>query len=132
MDDNGWLVLTRKDGEDIWIGDDVCLRVNEIRVGKVRLMFKAPTSTRIDRAEVRRDMASECDVRFEHGGFSVYSLNSSLPWRLDAEWSPHADGWVFQTKTPRGTIYQPIGQHWIGVALGKCAESIGAAARVGR
>lgn len=132
MDDNGWLVLTRKEGEDIWIGDDVCIRVNEIRGGKVRLMFKAPTSTRIDRAEVRREMAEDYTVRFD-GSHQFTAFSKDLaPHALLAVWCWRVKGWAFRTARLGDVVEYPIGYHWLGVALAECAESIGAAARVGR
>lgn len=45
------LVLSRKMGEQIWIGDTIRLKVLEIRGGVVRLAFDAPRDVRIDREE---------------------------------------------------------------------------------
>lgn len=47
------LVLSRHKDEQIWIGD-VCVRVLEIRKGKVRLGIDAPKDVVVDRDEVRR------------------------------------------------------------------------------
>ncbi len=46
------LVLTRKLGESIVIGDEVSVRVLGIRGGQVSLGFTAPESVRIFREEV--------------------------------------------------------------------------------
>lgn len=46
------LVLTRKVGERIRIGDDVTLQVLEVRGGQVRLGLAAPPDVRIFREEV--------------------------------------------------------------------------------
>lgn len=46
------LVLTRKVGETVVIGDGVRVRVEEIRGGKVKLSFDAPDSVRILRGEL--------------------------------------------------------------------------------
>lgn len=46
------LLLGRYVGEEIRIGEDVVLRVVEIRGGKVRLGFDAPPHVAIHRAEV--------------------------------------------------------------------------------
>lgn len=46
------LVLTRKVGEKIWIGPDVCLTVVQVERGKVRLGFDAPRSVNIRRDEL--------------------------------------------------------------------------------
>jgi carbon storage regulator len=46
------LVLTRKVGDKIWIGDDICLTVVQVERGKVRLGIDAPRSVVIRRAEL--------------------------------------------------------------------------------
>jgi len=53
------LILTRKSGEVIRIGDDVVLRVLEVRGGQVRLGVEAPASVRIYREEVYRAIQRE-------------------------------------------------------------------------
>ena len=47
------LVLTRKAGERLLIGDAVAVTVVSVRGGKVRLGVSAPPEVRVDRAEVR-------------------------------------------------------------------------------
>ena len=47
------LVLTRKENEEILIGDGVRIVVVEIFGNKVRLGVVAPKSVRVDRKEVR-------------------------------------------------------------------------------
>lgn len=46
------LVLTRKVGERIRIGDEVTLQVLEVRGGQVRLGLTAPADVRIFREEI--------------------------------------------------------------------------------
>lgn len=46
------LVLSRKAGEQLRIGDDVIISVLEVRGHRVRLGIQAPGSTRIMRAEL--------------------------------------------------------------------------------
>ena len=46
------LVLTRKAGEGIWIGDDIRVRVLEVRDGKVKLGIQAPEEKGVYRDEV--------------------------------------------------------------------------------
>lgn len=46
------LVLTRKIGEAIQIGDDVTVEVLEVRGNRVRLGFSAPSSVSVHRAEL--------------------------------------------------------------------------------
>ncbi len=53
------LILTRKSGEVIRIGDDIVLRVLEVRGGQVRLGVEAPASVRIYREEVYRAIQRE-------------------------------------------------------------------------
>jgi carbon storage regulator len=50
------LILTRKVGEMIRIGDDVTIRVLEVRGSQVRLGVDAPSDVRIFREEVYRQM----------------------------------------------------------------------------
>jgi carbon storage regulator len=52
------LVLTRKTGELVRIGDDVTVRVLAIRSGQVSLGFVAPTAIKIFREEVLRMIES--------------------------------------------------------------------------
>jgi len=53
------LVLTRKVGERIRIGDDVSVQVLEVRGGQVRLGFAAPTEVRIFREEILRTVEGQ-------------------------------------------------------------------------
>lgn len=46
------LVLSRKCGETITIGDDILVKVVEIRSTRVKLAFDCPADVRIMRAEV--------------------------------------------------------------------------------
>ena len=53
------LVLTRKGGERIQIGDDIVLEILEVRQGQVRLGIQAPAHVRIYREEVVRQIREE-------------------------------------------------------------------------
>ena len=53
------LILTRKVGEVIRIGDAVTIRVLEVRGSQVRLGVDAPSDVRIFREEVYRAMQDE-------------------------------------------------------------------------
>lgn len=46
------LVLSRKFGEKIYIGDDICITIVDIDRGKIRLGIEAPRSTAIYREEL--------------------------------------------------------------------------------
>jgi carbon storage regulator len=48
------LVLRRKVGERIMIGDSIEVTILRVRGGKVRLGFTAPASIRVDREEARK------------------------------------------------------------------------------
>src|SRR5260370_42689586 len=51
--ENNMLVLTRKLGESIHIGDGVVVTVLDVRPGRIRLAIVAPLSVRIRREEQR-------------------------------------------------------------------------------
>jgi len=53
------LVLTRKIGERIFIGDDIILTVVDIERGKIRLGIEAPKEVPIWREELRPCSAEE-------------------------------------------------------------------------
>ncbi len=46
----GWLVVTRKDGEGVWIGDTL-VKVN-VKGGKVKLAINAPEDVAVVREEL--------------------------------------------------------------------------------
>lgn len=46
------LVLTRRTGQNVMIGDDVVVRVLDVRGDVVRLGIEAPRSTKVHREEV--------------------------------------------------------------------------------
>ena len=64
------LVLTRRTGEEIVIGDDIRVIVVEVQGNKVRLGVKAPASVRVDRQEVH-------DRRMQFAGDSTPALKMS-------------------------------------------------------
>ena len=55
------LVLTRKTGERIWIGDDVCVTVVKLAQGGVRLGIEAPPEMAVVREELRDQMQRSAD-----------------------------------------------------------------------
>jgi carbon storage regulator len=46
------LVLTRKSGQGIWIGDDVHVQILELRDGQVKIGIRAPQTKAVHRDEV--------------------------------------------------------------------------------
>jgi carbon storage regulator len=73
------LVLTRKVGEKINIGDDITLRVLEIDRGSVRLGIDAPRSVRVFRQEVYERIKEE-NLRSVQGRASDFFRAASL-WK---------------------------------------------------
>lgn len=55
------LVLSRRLGEKIWIGDDICITITDIDRGKIRLGIEAPRSTPVFRQEVLPLSHPACD-----------------------------------------------------------------------
>jgi carbon storage regulator len=53
------LVLSRKIGEAIMVGDNIRITVVDIRGGKVRLGFVAPEDVIVDRQEVHEKRMNE-------------------------------------------------------------------------
>lgn len=66
------LVLTRKVGEQIKIGDDIVIRVVELGKGSVRLGIEAPAQVSILRHEVYERIQKE-NVRSSQGRSSSVS-----------------------------------------------------------
>ena len=62
------LILTRKLGEVIRVGDDVTVRVLEVRGNQVRLGVEAPPAVRIYREEIYRV------IRRENEGAAITEL----------------------------------------------------------
>ena len=67
------LVLTRKLGEVIRVGDTVTVRVLEVKGNQVRLGIEAPAEVRIYREEVYRAIRKENEEAAlgENGGLDV-------------------------------------------------------------
>lgn len=53
------LILTRRVGETLCIGDDVQVVVMGVNGNQVRIGIKAPKETRVDRSEVRERIEAE-------------------------------------------------------------------------
>ncbi len=56
------LVLTRRPGEQISIGEDITIRVLSIRGDQVQIGIEAPRSIRVDRGEVRAQILAEMEA----------------------------------------------------------------------
>ena len=53
------LILTRRIGETLQIGDDITVTVLDVKGGQVRVGVVAPKDVRVDREEIRRRIESE-------------------------------------------------------------------------
>ncbi len=58
------LVLTRKRGQEIQIGEDITVSVVKLAVGRVQLAINAPHEIPIHRKEVYDAISSDTDVDF--------------------------------------------------------------------
>lgn len=47
------LILTRKIGEKIVIGDDITVSIIDVKAGVIRIGIEAPKSVAVDREEIR-------------------------------------------------------------------------------
>lgn len=52
------LILTRKTGETIWIGEDVEIIISEVKGEQVKVAINAPRSIEIVRGELREDIST--------------------------------------------------------------------------
>jgi carbon storage regulator len=59
------LVLSRKPGEKIYIGDNICVTVVDISRGRIRLGVEAPSEVPVHRKEVHDAIRGACLVEAE-------------------------------------------------------------------
>lgn len=59
----GHLILSRRPGQKVLIGDNVTIEVVEVRGDKVRLSFQAPGDVPIHREELRRNPHLDAAVK---------------------------------------------------------------------
>ena len=79
------LVLTRKVGEEIYIGDRICVKVMEISGGKVRLGIDAPVSLRIYREELLAKVKSENRYAAEWALTDLQMVVGTIPGSKESE-----------------------------------------------
>jgi carbon storage regulator len=72
------LVLTRKAGEGIVIGDDIQITVVELKGGGVRIGIDAPRSTKVHRLEVYERIIQENKEATQWDIADLDSLSQSL------------------------------------------------------
>lgn len=51
------LVLSRKKGESIWLGDDIEITITEVKGEQVRIAINAPKNISILRGELRKEVS---------------------------------------------------------------------------
>lgn len=51
------LVLSRKAGETIWIGEDVEIIISEVKGEQIKIGIRAPRNIEIVRGELRKDIS---------------------------------------------------------------------------
>lgn len=75
------LVLTRKTGEGIVIGDDITVRIIESKGGNIRLGIDAPKNKKIYRQEVYDRISQENVEATQWNSIDLDSLSNSLKTR---------------------------------------------------
>jgi len=73
------LVLTRKTGEGIVIGDDITLKIIELKGGAVRIGIDAPRSKKVFRQEIYERIAEENRNAAQWNLTDLESLSVNLP-----------------------------------------------------
>ena len=84
------LVLSRKAGQSLIIGNDIIVRLLEIRGQQVRLGVEAPSDVSVVREELHRAVAAENQEAAQGGPSKVADLASTL--RRRREHPPREDG----------------------------------------
>lgn len=72
------LVLTRKTGESINIGDDVKISIMEIKGRSVRIGIEAPKSMIIHREEIYQKIQEENRLASESGKLNMQTIGDLL------------------------------------------------------
>lgn len=73
------LILTRREGEAIVMGNDVVITVSEVRGNQVRLGIEAPRSLQIHRAEVYEQVVDENRAAMESFGRAADIIQTPRP-----------------------------------------------------
>lgn len=76
------LVLTRRIGESVLIGDDVEVTVLDVKGDSIRIGIKAPRETRIQRSEIVRAVEDE---NVSAAASDADAILAALSRRRDAE-----------------------------------------------
>ncbi|PZX08264.1 carbon storage regulator CsrA [Psychrobacillus insolitus] len=68
------LVLSRKVGETIWIGEDVEIIITEVKGDQVKIGIQAPRSIDVIRGELRQDI-SDSNAESVIKNLDIFKLN---------------------------------------------------------
>jgi carbon storage regulator len=87
MEDTKMLVLTRKLGEKILIGDDIVITVVEVGKSRLKLGIKAPAGARILRSELD-PTRTPTSLEPGDGAEDVLPIRSKRRRRSRRQWAP--------------------------------------------
>jgi carbon storage regulator len=79
--EQGMLILTRKSGEGIRIGDSITLRIIEVRGNQVRVGVEAPKNISVHREEIYELIQAQNKLAAESSPATPEELNSILKLR---------------------------------------------------
>lgn len=69
------LVLSRKKGESIWLGDEIEITISEIKGDQVRIAINAPKNVTILRGELRKEVSESNTEAIKIDGFIDFLKN---------------------------------------------------------
>jgi carbon storage regulator len=72
------LILTRKCGESLFVGDDVKITLVEVKGGQVRIGIDAPKGIKILREEILRQILEENRTALESNGELLNNISNSF------------------------------------------------------
>lgn len=79
------LVLTRRIGESVLIGDEIEVTLLDVKGDSVRLGIKAPRTTRIQRSEIVQAVEAENVSAAAYGASAADDILAVLTRRRDAD-----------------------------------------------
>ncbi|MBI4522641.1 MAG: carbon storage regulator CsrA [Deltaproteobacteria bacterium] len=83
------LVLTRRSGESVTLGDDIVVKILSVGKGQVRIGISAPPNVRVLREEIYREMEAENRASV-HGVKYLDQIGRMLKhWQGDQRESEH-------------------------------------------
>ncbi|NYF23925.1 carbon storage regulator CsrA [Sporosarcina sp. JAI121] len=69
------LVLSRKKGESIWLGDEIEITISEIKGDQVRIAINAPKNVPILRGELLKEVSESNTEAIKIDGFMDFLKN---------------------------------------------------------